>query len=122
MGLPVPFEYFHLLNLMVVINCFVWAWFMGTTASCFAPLCYFFANLIFMGMMDLASQLSNPFGADEVDFPLNDWVEDFMKNMTALMAYEQVNMSKELIAQLKKELVSERKWSVQLERWQIDEF
>jgi hypothetical protein len=39
--LPVPFEYFHLLTMMVMINCSVWAYYMGVTDSYFGPPCFF---------------------------------------------------------------------------------
>lgn len=75
-NLPVPYQYFHLLNVMIVMNLLVWAVAMGTTMSVFAPVIYYFSALIFMGMMVLGTQLSNPFGDDEVDFPVNDWISD----------------------------------------------
>jgi predicted membrane chloride channel (bestrophin family) len=122
LNLPIPFEYFHLLNMMVVMNCTVWAYFMGSTESYFAPVCYFFATLIFMGMMDLASQLSNPFGSDQVDFPVTEWMDEYLRNMRALLIYEQEGTGDDLVRELKGELNQERKWSLQVERWEINEF
>lgn len=75
-NLPVPYQYFHLLNVMIVMNLLVWAIAMGTTSSIFAPIIYYFSALIFMGMMVLGTQLSNPFGDDEVDFPVGDWIAE----------------------------------------------
>lgn len=75
--LPVPFQYFHILCVMISINLFFWAYVMGVTYSIFAPFVFSFAMLIFMGMMELASQLSDPFGEDEVDFPIKHWLGTF---------------------------------------------
>merc|ERR1712203_238123 len=109
MNLPIPFEYYHLLNMMVTMNCCAWAYYMGVTHSYFAPLAYFFATLIFMGMMDLATQLSNPFGCDQADFPVNDWVGELMENMSALLDYEQEGSADELNRALNLELETDHK-------------
>merc|ERR1719229_604672 len=104
------------------MNCCVWAYFMGATYSMFGPVCYFFATLIFMGMMDLASQLSNPFGSDQVDFPVTEWLEDFLMNVNALVAYEQEGTGDDLVRELKRELRQNREWGFQVDRKQIDYF
>jgi predicted membrane chloride channel (bestrophin family) len=82
--LPIPFQYFHLLNLMLVVNLLLWAYGMGVSHSVFAPVVYFFAALIFMGMMELATQLTNPFGEDDTDFPMRMWVVELMENSVVL--------------------------------------
>merc|ERR1719343_187113 len=89
--LPIPFQYFHLLNMMVVMNTVTWAYAMGTTRSMFAPVVYFFAALIFMGMLSLGSQLSNPFGEDEVDFPVHEWVTEYVNLSGVLLDYDFAN-------------------------------
>merc|ERR1712039_1100612 len=60
---------------------------MGTLAI-WAPISFCCLAIIFLGMLDLASLLSQPFGDDSVDFPLNYWILDFSENMSALMDYE----------------------------------
>jgi len=85
---PIPFVYFHLLNFMIVVNLMMWAYGMGITLALWAPISFFFTALIFLGMMDLASLLANPFGDDSVDFPMNYWLVDFSENLAALMDYE----------------------------------
>lgn len=86
--MPVPWQYYHLLNLMVFVNLLLWAYAMGTSTSAFAPLCYFFSVLIFMGMMELASQLSDPFGEDLTDFPIGDWVEEMIGHVSVVLEYD----------------------------------
>lgn len=87
LNLPVPFQYFHLLNMMVGVNLLLWAYGLGVAESIFSPVVFFFAQLIFMGMMELASQLSNPFGDDEVDFPVNTWLSQFLSTTMTLAEY-----------------------------------
>lgn len=76
MNLPIPFQYFHLLNVMLCVNFFLWGYVMAITASIFAPVTYFFAVAIFIGMMELSSHLTDPFGDDDTDFPLGAWMEE----------------------------------------------
>lgn len=87
LSLPMPFQYFHLLNMMIVVNLLLWAYAFGVTDSVFAPVVYFFCALIFMGMMELANQLSDPFGDDDVDFPLNDWISEFIETCVSVLEY-----------------------------------
>merc|ERR1712232_1019847 len=83
--LPIPFQYFHLLNLMIVINLILWAYAVGITVSTLSAFAYFVATLTFMGMMELAKVLSNPFGDDDTDFPLNKWVSQVIEDAIVLL-------------------------------------
>lgn len=74
MKLPVPFQYFHLLCTMVIMNLLLWASMMGMTNSFYSPFIYFCSSFIFVGMMELSSAMADPFGDDEVDFPVDDWI------------------------------------------------
>lgn len=78
MNLPIPFQYYHLLNAMVFMNLVLWGYTMAISMSLWASVIYFLSSLIFMGMMDLGNQLSDPFGEDEVDFPLQAWLTDLL--------------------------------------------
>lgn len=86
--LPMPFQYFHLLNMMVVVNLLLWAYGMGVTESVFAPVGFFFSELIFCGMMELAGQMSDPFGEDEVDFPIHLWLESALWDTSVILEYD----------------------------------
>merc|ERR1719401_3329686 len=86
--LPMPFQYFHLLNMMVVVNLLLWAYGMGITRSYFTPVGFFFSELIFCGMMELAGQMSDPFGKDEVDFPLHHWLAASLWDAAVVLEYE----------------------------------
>jgi predicted membrane chloride channel (bestrophin family) len=86
--MPVPWQYYHLLSLMVFVNLVLWAYAMGVCNSAFAPMCYFFSTLIFTGMMELASELSDPFGDDLTDFPIGDWVEEMIGHVAVVLEHE----------------------------------
>jgi predicted membrane chloride channel (bestrophin family) len=83
--LPVPFQYFHLLNVMLCVNLGIWAYGFGVMQSAFAPVGFFFAELIFCGLMEMAAQLSDPFGKDEVDLPLEEYLLSHWQNSIFLI-------------------------------------
>mmetsp|Transcript_46803 Transcript_46803/g.106148 ORF Transcript_46803/g.106148 Transcript_46803/m.106148 type:complete len:373 (-) Transcript_46803:36-1154(-) len=115
LSLPVPFQYYHLLNLMVTVNLIAWGYAMGCTKSAFAPMVYLFAELIFMGMLELASQLSNPFGSDEVDFPVAEWVGESISTGAILVEHDYLH-SKE---SWELKLAQERRLHVAMHRFSI---
>jgi len=90
LGLPIPFQYYHLLCLMVSVCVLCWAIVMGTSHSVSGLPVFFVAELIFMGMIQLASQLADPFGEDAVDFPLRVWIVDCFGACERLLEYEHV--------------------------------
>merc|ERR1712232_1221819 len=60
---------------------------MGITNSYFAPVVYFFAAMLFMGMMELGSQLADPFGDDDVDYPVSEWLSECSETCTVLVEF-----------------------------------
>merc|ERR1719191_693601 len=74
LDLPMPFQYFHIMNLMLMLNLVLWAYSLGCQDSFFAPFIYMFVQMMFQGIRELSTALSNPFGEDEVDFPVTDWM------------------------------------------------
>jgi len=88
LSFPIPFGYCHFISLLITLNMTLWAYAIATQQSSFGPVFYFFACLIFVGMMDLANQLADPFGDDDADFPIQKWTHEFLNNMSALIEYE----------------------------------
>lgn len=88
--LPVPFQYFHLLNVMLTVNIVLWAYVMGVTQAYSATICFFFAELIFMGMVEMAGALADPFGSDEVDFPVNKWLSECFHYVVVVLNYKRL--------------------------------
>lgn len=94
--LPVPFQYFHLLSVMIIMNLIMWGYAMGMSPSIFAPSVYFCTSFIFIGMVELSSELSDPFGADEVDFPLSYWISDVVTEIAQTIEDEYPGSSQAL--------------------------
>eukprot|EP00927_Polykrikos_kofoidii_P014968 TRINITY_DN16627_c0_g2_i1.p1 TRINITY_DN16627_c0_g2~~TRINITY_DN16627_c0_g2_i1.p1 ORF type:complete len:342 (+),score=49.12 TRINITY_DN16627_c0_g2_i1:138-1163(+) len=75
MDLPMPFQYFHIMNLMLALNLILWAYSLGCQDSLFAPVIFMFVQMMFQGIRELSTSLADPFGHDEVDFPINKWMQ-----------------------------------------------
>eukprot|EP00928_Gymnodinium_smaydae_P066185 TRINITY_DN4922_c0_g1_i5.p2 TRINITY_DN4922_c0_g1~~TRINITY_DN4922_c0_g1_i5.p2 ORF type:complete len:282 (-),score=70.78 TRINITY_DN4922_c0_g1_i5:79-924(-) len=88
--LPMPFQYFHIMNLMLMINLVLWAYSLALQESLFAPFIFMFVQMMFQGIRELATSLSNPFGKDDVDFPLDQWAFDVYRKVHAVLAMESV--------------------------------
>ena len=69
---PVPFQYFHSMALMIFLNLMLWAYALGIEDSSFAPAIFMSVQLMSQGIRELCAGPSDPYGDDEVDFPLNE--------------------------------------------------
>lgn len=85
MELPMPFQYFHIMNLMLALNLVLWAYSLGCEDSYFAPLIYMFVQMMFQGLRELSTSLSDPFGQDEVDFAINDWMKSLYSRIHSIL-------------------------------------
>ena len=78
---PVPFPYFHLLNMMLIIQLGLTAYALATKVIWqFGVIMMLIISLVLLGMRGLAVQLSNPFGDDSVDFNLESFMSGAYKN------------------------------------------
>eukprot|EP00928_Gymnodinium_smaydae_P061568 TRINITY_DN45612_c0_g1_i1.p1 TRINITY_DN45612_c0_g1~~TRINITY_DN45612_c0_g1_i1.p1 ORF type:complete len:332 (+),score=69.91 TRINITY_DN45612_c0_g1_i1:181-1176(+) len=75
MELPMPFQYFHIMNMMLALNLLLWAYALACQDSYFAPIIFAFSQMMFQGLRELSTSLSNPWGEDDVDFPVEDWMQ-----------------------------------------------
>jgi len=76
LDLPMPFQYFHLMSFMMFLNLALWSYALAISdpPSYFTPVIYLFIQMIFQGMRELSAALADPFGDDDVDFPITDWL------------------------------------------------
>jgi len=70
MAMPIPFAYFHLMNVILMANVFVLATFPALFRTYYMILVFFVGLLVFMGLREVSCALADPFGQDAVDFPL----------------------------------------------------
>merc|ERR1719359_493613 len=73
------------MNLMLMLNLGLWAYAFGCEDSYIAPVIFMFVQLMFQGIRELSTGLADPYGDDEVDFPLNDWMTTLYVKVSALL-------------------------------------
>jgi len=73
-ALPIPFPYFHLMNLVLVLNFFLVACVLSLSNTLLTIFPFTVVLMIFMGLREVATQLADPFGQDEVDFPVAEFL------------------------------------------------
>ncbi|CAK0861908.1 unnamed protein product [Prorocentrum cordatum] len=108
--LPVPFGYFHLLNLMVLMNMLFWAFALGMTTSYFSPLFYVLSLVLSLAILELAAGLARPFGDSRESMPAAEWLEETVENVNSLLDYKYSGAS----GSWKRKLETESKSSVKL--------
>lgn len=118
--LPVPFAYFHLLNVMVVINLFFWAFSLGMTASYLSTLFYVLSLAISLALLDLAVSLMQPFGDSREHLPMADWLDETLQNVNLMLNYRYIGASDSWVPKLQQEASSAG--SLNLGRENIDGF
>ena len=83
---PVPFPYFHLLSVMLLIQLLLLAYTLACTANSnvyFSIPVMIVVSIVLIGMRGLAVQLSNPFGEDSVDFDIEKFMSGAKTNAIA---------------------------------------
>jgi len=86
--IPVPFEYFHLTSISVLITLALWACAMAISASVWGLVVYMLVEFVLIGILELANTLTHPFGDDEVDFPLRTWLNDCIELQDSLLYHD----------------------------------
>jgi len=88
---PVPFPYFHVLNFMIVITLTIVAYVLVPMGKWYLTLIIMFVfSLVLIGLKDVAICLADPFGEDDVDFNVDDFLQAAYKNSVANLSDEHV--------------------------------
>ena len=80
LNLPIPLPYFHTLVVLQNVCFSIMSWSLLSFVSFLTPIVLFFAVLVMVGLREVAVALSNPFGNDDVDFPIDKWVAQLRAN------------------------------------------
>merc|ERR1711862_606533 len=86
--LPVPFQYFWLLNFMIFMVLLLWAYKLAVSLEYTAPFLFLTMELVLIGMLEMDILLSNPFGHDALDFEVAKWMYGSFKTSLAVMEYD----------------------------------
>jgi len=74
LSLPVPLPYFHSLNFLQNMNYAYMSYALLFLNSNLTPIVLLVYIIITVGMREVAAALANPFGDDEVDFPVHKYI------------------------------------------------
>lgn len=85
MELPMPFQYWHVMNLMMMLNLTLWGYALALEDTYFATIIFAFINVVFQGVRELSVALADPFGDDEADFPVNDWMTTLYQRLYSIV-------------------------------------
>ncbi|CAK9021123.1 Uncharacterized protein SCF082_LOCUS15204 [Durusdinium trenchii] len=80
-GSQVPFQFRHLLNVMVFLTLLCLAYGMALSESCLAPVLFIIMELVLLGMLDVCRELWNPFRSEHLDFRMLQWKETFRRSL-----------------------------------------
>lgn len=75
MAQPIPFAYWHLMNLVFSLNFLLLALILASFGHWLTIVPYSMALMTFMGLREVSNQLADPFGDDIVDFPLAKYLD-----------------------------------------------
>lgn len=89
LALPVPFPYYHALILLMYVNYLLFAFTFLTLNSYLTIPAFLVIIIVATGVREVSSALANPFGDDEVDFP----VSKYMRDLRCLVSVMATNMS-----------------------------
>ena len=92
-NMPVPFSYFHLLNILISLT--VLATGIGSLilveqhdspSYCLAFFPYSVVTFVLLALRQLSGELADPFGEDDLDFPIADFMRHIYDNVVAMLA------------------------------------
>lgn len=74
--MPLPFQYFHVTHFMLFTNLSIMGYEMANMQNYYVTISFMAVQVIFNGIREMAVAMADPFGDDEVDFPVEDWLEE----------------------------------------------
>lgn len=85
MAMPIPFAYWHLMNLVFALNFFLLSLMLADLRIWLSIIPYTMALTTFMGLREVSNQLADPFGDDIVDFPLHKYLDHTFDQAACLL-------------------------------------
>merc|ERR1712232_1239072 len=92
LSLPVPFQYFHLMNILLylvilstLMYCCLETYKSSEVTYCAAVIPFVIMTFLLLSLRRLSSELACPFGHDAVDFPLADFMRHAYDHPVALV-------------------------------------
>jgi hypothetical protein len=101
MANPIPFAYYHLMNVILVFNIMLLATFSGLFRSYASVFPFAVALLVYMGLREISTALADPFGRDSIDFPVPDFMRTcFDSAVCQLLAFSRADVRERILWQI----------------------
>jgi len=75
LALPIPCAYFNLMNTVIAFNVLILCFVAAGYQNYFTIFPFAIAMLFFMGLREISAALADPFGTDDVDFPVDRFID-----------------------------------------------
>ncbi|GAQ86941.1 hypothetical protein KFL_003220030 [Klebsormidium nitens] len=85
--MPVPFAFYHLLNLMAIGYLLLLAYTQVSASYFYSLVPLALTTLVTLGIRELSNALADPFGRDETDIPILDYVAKWHAEFDELLDY-----------------------------------
>lgn len=101
MANPIPFAYYHLMNVILIFNIGLTATFTALFRSYMSVFPFAIGLLVYMGMREISCALADPFGRDSIDFPIPDFIrQNFDNAVSQLLAFIRADVREMLLNQI----------------------
>lgn len=96
-AMPIPFAYFHLMNVTLVFNLLVYGIVLSLARSFYTIPVYALMVIGIMGVKMTSSALADPFGQDPVDFPVPEFINHaYDRAISQLLSFSSGDVRNEL--------------------------
>jgi predicted membrane chloride channel (bestrophin family) len=85
LAMPIPLAYFHMLNLIMYVNYTLMAFCFTQIETRLSSIFMLTVLVVFTGLREMSAALSNPFGKDDLDFPVKQYMSA-VRGLAASMA------------------------------------
>lgn len=91
LALPIPFPYYHIMNVILLTNFLLIAAGFSLFKTYMTIFPFSLALMIFMGLREVAGAMADPFGQDEVDFPIARFLDYTFEHTVCLLEVFSLN-------------------------------
>lgn len=88
MQMPLPWQYFHLFSVLLTVNLGLQADLAAMQCNTTSSITYVTMLLLLLGLREVSIAMSDPFGDDDVDFPIQGWLLEVFADTGVLLEHK----------------------------------
>jgi len=86
--MPLPWQYFHLFSVLLTVNLGLLGDLAAMQTNLTSSITYILVLFLLLGLREVAIAMSDPFGDDDVDFPIQGWLMEVFADTGALLEHK----------------------------------